>query len=109
MEKAIFRDRITGSNSSGAQSWVTGPTVVYCDLIPDDAPQDWPMGPKLVPGQFGIFLEHLYYPRLHGPYAVITAKTPEEAKAGAPGLFRPVRNEDGKMRNQMAAWEVVAI
>jgi hypothetical protein len=109
VERAVFHDRITGSNSSGAQSWVTGPAVVYCDIIPPDAPQDWEFGPKMKPGQFGIFLEHRWYPRLHSPYAVLTALTPEDAKRSAPGLFRPVKGPDGKFCLQTGIWEIVPV
>jgi hypothetical protein len=97
MERATFNDRITGSNSSGAIRFVSGPSVAYCDVIPEDAPQDWEMGPKMTPGEFGIFLEHLWHPRGHSPYAVATGKTPEEAKLKASGLFR----------GQITGWVVV--
>jgi|SRR5882724_3106823 len=97
MERATFEDRITRSSSDGKQSILFGPKNVYCDVIPEDAPQDWSMGPKLIPGQFGVFLEHLYYPLHHGPYAIVTAKNPDDAKKAAAGLFR----------KQISAWEFV--
>jgi hypothetical protein len=80
METAVFQDRGTKTSSDGNQLFLYGP---FCDLIPDDAPQDWELGPKMRPGEFGIFLAHAWHPRGHSPYAVLTAKTSEDAKAGA--------------------------
>ena len=84
MERAVFRDKITGSNSSGQQKICYGLFEVYCDVIPDDAPQDWELGPKQTPGHFGLYTEHLYYRERHGRYAFAVAATPEDCKAMAP-------------------------
>ena len=92
MESSVFHDQITRSNSSGIARILSGEFTVYCDVIPDDAPQDWSMGPTQKPGEFGLYHEHLHYPRRHGAYAFATGKTPEEAKGKASGFFRYVKD-----------------
>lgn len=86
---ATFEDLITGSNSSGNQFICPTPggRRMYCDRIPPDAPQDWEMGPKQKPGEYGVYHEHLWYPRRHGPYAIATAKTAEDAMASAKSFW----------------------
>lgn len=103
MQKAVFRNYITGSNSSGAQSYTSGDYVVYCDIIPPDCKTDWSMGPKMVPGEYGIFLQHLFYPRRHGHYAVATGKTEDDAMSKASGLFQSAKDSGGKVSD----WEEV--
>jgi hypothetical protein len=108
-ERATFIDWSTGSDSSGVQYFCSGEFVVYVHEIPEDAPQDWPMGVKQTPGTFGAYREHLFYPAKHGPYAFAVGKTMEEAKSAATGCFkRPKVNlEPDKKRPARALWETV--
>ena len=107
IESAVFIDWGTGSNSSGVQGWCSGEFVVYIDLIPVDAPQDWSFGPKQTPGQFGAYREHLFYPSGHGPYAFATGKTVDEAKSAATSCFRraKVNLEPDPKKPKRALWE----
>lgn len=87
MIKATFSNWISRSNSNGGH-WVTpGERVVYVDVIPPDAPQDWSMGPKMVPGQYGAFLANGWHPRGHSPYAFEVGKTEAEARDKVSGFF----------------------
>ncbi|MEI9975082.1 MAG: hypothetical protein WDO73_25330 [Ignavibacteriota bacterium] len=61
---------------------------MFVDLIEPDAPQDWELGPKMVPGQYGAFLGNRICPRGHSPYAFATGKTEDEAAAKVGGFFR---------------------
>lgn len=87
MTKAFFEGYIGRSNSNGGQ-WVTpGAREVFVDIIPPDAPQDWLLGPKMKPGEYGVFLGNPIHPRGHSPYAIATGKTEEEAEGKASGFF----------------------
>jgi hypothetical protein len=88
MESALFEDLSVSRGSSGVTRGASGLFRVYCDVIPEDAPQDWKMGPAQTPGLFGAYRAHGFYERGHGPYAFAVAKTPEDAKAAAKGFFK---------------------
>lgn len=88
MESALFEDWTVSRGSSGVQRGAAGFFRVYCDVIPADAPQDWPMGPPQTPGQFGVYRAHGFYVSGHGPYAFAVARTPEDAKSAAWGFFK---------------------
>ncbi len=82
-----FRDLITGSNTSGKQFICPGEVGIIIDQIPADAPQDWTMGPKMVPCDWGAYRAHGFYPSGHGPYAFATGKTEAAAFEAACGHF----------------------
>ncbi len=70
----VFRDLVTGANTSGKQFVCYGEYRVVIDPIPEDAPQDWEMGPTMRPGEFGAFIAHEFYACGHGPYAFAVGK-----------------------------------
>ena len=88
MITATFEGWIARSNTNGGVWHTPGARQVFVDIIPADAPRDWGMGPKMVPGQFGCFLGNAIHPRGHSPYAFATGKTEEEARLQAGGFFR---------------------
>ncbi len=81
-----FRDLITGSNTSGKQFICPGEVGIIIDQIPADAPQDWTMGPKMVPCDWGAYRAHGFYPSGHGPYAFATGKRPQRLRRHADTL-----------------------
>ncbi len=86
-DRVIFRDLITGSNTSGKQLICEGEFPVYIDRVPFDAPTDWELGPKMKIGQWGAFREHLWHESGHSPYAFAVGKTAREAFEAACGHF----------------------
>jgi hypothetical protein len=91
--RAVFRDLIARSNSSGVQAICRGSFPVYIERIPPNAPQDWSMGPPQTPGLYGAYREHLFYDSGHGPYAFATGATVELAKEQAGNWFKSIKKD----------------
>jgi hypothetical protein len=85
--RLVFSNLITGSNTNGKQFVCKGEFGVIIDRIPADAPQDWELGPKQRPGDWGVYRAHGFYPSGHGPYAIASGKTPREAFDAACSCF----------------------
>jgi hypothetical protein len=82
-----LRERAVFEGWHGERRIVEGQFAVWCDEIPADARTDWPLGPCIMPGWFGLYREHLFWESKHGPFPFATGATPEEAKSKASGFF----------------------
>ena len=105
MISAMYEGWIARSNTNGGHWYTDGVREVFVDLIPSDAPQDWSMGPKMVPGQYGAFLSNPIHPRGHSPYAFATGKTEEDARGKVSGFFRAKVSDWKPVEEPEFEWE----
>lgn len=98
MKTATFLDLIVDAKSGGSSGhtwYCPGVRRVFVERIPADHPRDWALGPKMVPGKFGVFLENRIHASGHSPYAIAIADTEAAACSAAAGCFR----------SQVSPWE----
>lgn len=107
MISAKFEGWISKSNSNGGVTHTPGVRTVFVEVIPADAPQDWSMGPAMVPGQFGAFLNNSVHPRGHSPYAFTTGRTEEGCAATVPGFFKARVTQWDPVEEPEFSWEEV--
>jgi hypothetical protein len=105
MITAQYEGWTVNKGSSGGSRITSGVRGVFIDIIPADAPQDWSMGPRMVPGEFGAFLNNSTCSRGHSQYAFEVGKTEESVRLKVGGHFASKVSDWKQVEEPEFAWE----